>query len=107
MAALWLQVFLESKRHLQLQMWCHLLAQVEWQDANDPAKGFQYLYLTDADHARLTSTSQRLTLQVVNHARKARSCCVVASQAVLLPSNRETTIVSFAWRIYHSHHGKL
>jgi hypothetical protein len=45
---------------------CHLPPQVEWQDANDPAKGFQYLYLTDADHARLTSKSQRPTLQVVD-----------------------------------------
>lgn len=40
--------------------------QVEWQDANDPAKGFQYLYLNDADHARLTSKSQRPTLQVTS-----------------------------------------
>ncbi len=38
--------------------------QVEWQDAADPAKGFQYLYLTDADHARLTKAAARPTFQV-------------------------------------------
>ena len=48
-----------------MQMSCCLSPQVEWQDANDPAKGFQYLYLTDADHAHITAKSQRPTLQVV------------------------------------------
>lgn len=38
--------------------------QVEWQDAAEPAKGFQYLYLTDADHARLTKAASRPIFQV-------------------------------------------
>lgn len=40
------------------------LVQVEWQDANDPAKGFQYLFLSDADHNRLTLSASRPTFQV-------------------------------------------
>ena len=38
--------------------------QVAWSSTEDPAKGFQYLYLTDADYSRLASKHSKPVIQV-------------------------------------------
>lgn len=40
---------------------------MEWNDEGDPTKGFQYLYLTDADHSRLTAAAGKPTFKVRTH----------------------------------------
>ena len=37
--------------------------QVEWVQANDPSKGFKYLYLSDADYRALTQGTGSATLR--------------------------------------------
>lgn len=37
--------------------------QVAWSNAADPAKGFQYLFLTDSDYSRLTSKHSKPVVQ--------------------------------------------
>ena len=39
--------------------------QVEWQDPADPSAGIKYLYLRDADHARLTDLAKERGQEVV------------------------------------------
>jgi hypothetical protein len=37
--------------------------QVAWSSPSDPAKGFQYLYLSDADYSRLGSQHSKPVVQ--------------------------------------------
>ena len=49
----------EQHRHAQASV-----LQVAWSNAADPAKGFQYLYLTDSDYSRLMSKHSKPVVQV-------------------------------------------
>ena len=49
---------------------------MEWNDGSDLTKGFQYLYLTEADHSRLTAAAAKPTFQVRTH------CCFVAKPSI-------------------------
>ncbi len=52
-----------------VEIWARLCLQVAWSNTADPAKGFQYLYLTDSDYSRLTSQHSKPVVQV-----QARLC---------------------------------